>query len=57
MIENDDRSFGIGDVVDAGGARRPARRLGRRSTTTATTRDGMSDREALEAALATWPDG
>jgi UV DNA damage endonuclease len=55
VIENDDRSFGIGDVVAL------AERTGLRVIWDALHHHchdphGMSDREALAAALATWPD-
>jgi len=56
VIENDDRSFGIHDVVQI------AERTGLRVVWDVLHHHchdpaGMSDREALEAALATWPTG
>jgi UV DNA damage endonuclease len=56
VIENDDRSFGIGDVVWL------ARRSGLRVVWDVLHHhcndpDGLSDREALALALDTWPDG
>jgi len=55
VIENDDRSFGIGDVVAL------AERAGLRVIWDALHHHchdphGMSDREALAAAFATWPE-
>jgi UV DNA damage endonuclease len=55
VIENDDRSFGTHDVV------RLAERAGLRVVWDVLHHHchdpaGMSDREAIEAALATWPD-
>jgi UV DNA damage endonuclease len=55
VIENDDRSFGIGDVAAL------AERAGLRVIWDALHHHchdphGMSDREALAAALVTWPD-
>jgi UV DNA damage endonuclease len=56
VIENDDRSFGIGDVVALAG------RTGLRVVWDVLHHhcndpDGLSDRDALAAALETWPDG
>ena len=56
VIENDDRSFGIGDVVAL------ARRAGLRAVWDVLHHhcndpDGLSDRDALAAALETWPAG
>ncbi len=56
VVENDDRSFGIGDVVGL------ARESGLRVVWDllhhhCNDPDGLSDREALAAALTTWPDG
>ena len=56
VIENDDRSFGIGDVVPL------ARRAGLRVVWDVLHHhcndpDGLSDRDALGLALATWPEG
>ena len=54
-VENDDRWFGLGDVLrfaDAIGRRSS----GTRCTTTATTRTGSGPRGA-RARVATWPDG
>ncbi len=56
VVENDDRSFGIGDVVGL------ARETGLRVVWDllhhhCNDPDGLSDREAVAAALATWPDG
>src|SRR5688572_18921810 len=56
VVENDDRSFGIGDVVGL------ARRTGLRVVFDVLHHhcndpDGMSDRDALAAALGTWPAG
>ena len=56
VIENDDRSFGIGDVVALAG------RTGLRVVWDVLHHhcndpDGLSDREALAAALDTWPEG
>jgi UV DNA damage endonuclease len=56
VIENDDRAFGVGDVV------RIAERAGLRVVWDilhhhCNDPDGMSDRDALAAALATWPAG
>ena len=55
VIENDDRSFGIGDVAGL------ARRTGLRIIWDVLHHhcndpDGLSDREALGVALATWPE-
>jgi UV DNA damage endonuclease len=56
VIENDDRTYGIGDVVGL------SRRTGLRVVLDVhhhrcNDPDGLSDREALELALATWPTG
>jgi UV DNA damage endonuclease len=56
VIENDDRSFGIADVVAL------AERAGLRVVWDllhhhCNDPDGISDRDALDAALATWPEG
>jgi UV DNA damage endonuclease len=56
VIENDDRSFGVGDVVAL------ARRAGLRVVWDVLHHhcndpDGLSDRDALALALATWPAG
>ena len=56
VIENDDRSFGIGDVAALAG------RTGLRVVWDVLHHhcndpDGLTDREALAIALATWPDG
>jgi UV DNA damage endonuclease len=56
VIENDDRSFGVGDVVAL------AERAGLRVVWDALHHhchdpDGLSDRDALAFALATWPAG
>src|SRR4029079_2828234 len=56
VIENDDRTFGLGAVLDL------SRRTGARVVWDILHHhchdpDGIPDREALEAALATWPDG
>lgn len=56
VIENDDRSFGIGDVVGL------AEQIGRPAVWDVLHHhchdpDGIGEREALELALATWPAG
>jgi UV DNA damage endonuclease len=56
VIENDDRSFALGHVLEL------ARRTGLRVVWDALHHhcndpDGIPDREALAAALATWPTG
>jgi UV DNA damage endonuclease len=56
VIENDDRSFGVADVVELAG------RIGRPVVWDVLHHHchdphGIPDREALELALATWPDG
>jgi UV DNA damage endonuclease len=56
VIENDDRTFGLGDVLEL------SRRVGRPVVWDILHHhchdpDGVPDREALAAALATWPDG
>jgi UV DNA damage endonuclease len=56
VIENDDRSFGIGAVLEL------SRRIGRPVAWDILHHhchdpDGIGDREALELALATWPQG
>ena len=56
VVENDDRTFGLADVVDL------SRRLGVPVVWDflhhhCNDREGISDREALELALATWPEG
>jgi UV DNA damage endonuclease len=56
VLENDDRSFGVAEVA------RLARRIGRPVVWDVLHHhchdpDGIPDREALELALATWPDG
>ena len=56
MIENDDRTFGLGAVLEL------HRRTGLRVVWDILHHhchdpDGIPDREALESALATWPDG
>jgi UV DNA damage endonuclease len=56
VIENDDRTFGLGDVVEL------SRRVGRPVVWDILHHhchdpDGIPDREALELATATWPAG
>jgi UV DNA damage endonuclease len=56
VVENDDRSFGVTDVLRLSG------RIGRPVVWDILHHhchdpDGIPDREALERALATWPDG
>jgi UV DNA damage endonuclease len=56
VIENDDRTFGLGEVLEL------HRRTGLRVVWDILHHhchdpDGIPDREALELALATWPDG
>ena len=56
VVENDDRTFGLGDVLEL------HRRTGLRIVWDILHHhchdpDGVPDREALEAALATWPAG
>jgi UV DNA damage endonuclease len=56
VVENDDRSFGLADVVGL------SRRIGRPVVWDVLHHhchdpEGIPDREALELALATWPDG
>ncbi len=56
VIENDDRTFGLRDVLELSG------RIGRPVVWDilhhhCNDPDGIGDREALELALATWPDG
>jgi UV DNA damage endonuclease len=56
VVENDDRSFGLGDVLGLAG------RIGRPVVWDILHHhccdpDGIPDREALELALATWPPG
>ncbi len=56
VVENDDRSFGIGDVVGLAGET-GLRVVWDLHHHHCNDPDGLSDREALAAALATWPDG
>jgi UV DNA damage endonuclease len=56
VIENDDRSFGIGDVVSLA-ERTRLRVVWDVLHHHCNDPDGLSDREALAAALETWPEG
>ena len=57
VIENDDRTYALAHVLELHRRTGAAASSGTSSTTTATTPTAIPDREALELALGTWPDG